>query len=143
VEDSPGMESTAATLPRVRTFPAGFAALTDVRHFVTVCAEEMPIPPDVVDDLLVAVTETCRDMLSHELSTVLVVSCWAKDGSVEILVKDEGATSEPGPVVHLEEGEESFGFPYILAFVDEMEIRTGTVEEPGTTVRLVKETSRP
>jgi anti-sigma regulatory factor (Ser/Thr protein kinase) len=135
------MEPTPPALPRVQTFPADFAALSDVRHFVTLCAEEMSVPPEDVDDLVVAVSETCRDMLSHEQSTVLVVGCWAWDGYVEILVKDEGATLEPGPIVHLEDGEESFGFPYILAFVDEVDIRTGTPDEPGTTVRLVKETS--
>jgi anti-sigma regulatory factor (Ser/Thr protein kinase) len=133
------------TLPQVRTFPADGSALAQLREFVRGRAEEAAVPGDATEDLLVAVTEACTEMLSHERGSSLVVSWWAREGAVEIRVKDEGVVRlEPEALESDDEGEfgaGGLGFPHILAFVDEYVVRPGTPEHPSTTIRLVKETT--
>ena len=127
------------TLPRAQIFPADFSALGDVRAFVQRCAEDEGLDPDVTHDLLVAVTEAGTDMLAHERGSFMSVGWWLHEGTVVIQVKDEGVPAGPMPIVELPDAEERFGFPYILAFVDEVDVRPGTTDHPGTKVKIVKD----
>jgi anti-sigma regulatory factor (Ser/Thr protein kinase) len=136
-------------LPLVKMFPASASALSDVRRFVLARAEEASLPNDVADDLLIAVTEACSEMLAREVSSAMAVSWWVHEGSVEILVKDLGVTAymvpAPGPDPDDEEAEQLFegrlGFPHILAFIDEWEVRPGEPGDTGTVVRLARQLS--
>ena len=76
----------------------------------------------------------------------MVVSWWVRDGVVEILVKDLGVTAHVVPPLGPDpddDGDEQLfegrlGFPHILEFVDEWEVLPGSVDDPGTVVRLAK-----
>jgi anti-sigma regulatory factor (Ser/Thr protein kinase) len=125
------------TLPLVERFRADPSSLADVRAFVHACARDMSIPERGADDLALAITEACRDLLAHERSSILLVSWWAHDGLVEMWVRDEGADGRPSGSAD-DDAEAGLGFPYILAFIDELEILPGTPDHPGTTIRLVK-----
>jgi anti-sigma regulatory factor (Ser/Thr protein kinase) len=132
------------TLPLIQAFPAEASALSELRTFVRARAEEAGLPAGLTDDLLIAVTEACNEMLSHERGSTIFVSWWAHDDLVEIRLKEEGADELLRPTSGPEdEGEFAggFGFPYILAFVDEYTVRPGTPEDPTTTIRLIKQTS--
>jgi len=125
-------------------FPASASALADVRRFVQAQADDTTLPAHVTDDLLIAVTEACAEMLAHEVSSTMLVSWWARDGVVEILVKDLGVTARIVPIPNDEvEADEALfegrlGFPHILEFVDEWEVLPGSADDPGTVVRLAK-----
>ena len=84
------------TSPIVQMFPASASALKDVRRFVQGRAERASLPGHVTDDLLIAVTEACSEILAHEVGSTMLVSWWARDGGVEILVKDLGVTARIG-----------------------------------------------
>jgi anti-sigma regulatory factor (Ser/Thr protein kinase) len=133
------------TLPLIQTFPAQASALFELRTFVRARAQEAGLPAGPTDDLLIAVTEACNQMLSHEQGSTIFVSWWAHDDLVEINLKDEGADELLGPTSGpKDEGEFAtggLGFPYLLAFVDEYTVRPGTPEDPTTTIRLIKQTS--
>jgi len=132
------------TSPIVQMFPASASALKDVRRFVQGRAERASLPGHVTDDLLIAVTEACSEILAHEVGSTMLVSWWARDGGVEILVKDLGVTARIVPIPDDEEEadealfEGRLGFPHILEFVDEWEVLPGSVDDPGTVVRLAK-----
>ena len=84
-------------------------------------------------------------MLAHEQGATLLVSWWARDDAVEIMLKDEDVVELPRSVPPFDEEEEfghgGLGFPHILAFVDEYTVRPGTRDRPGITIRLSKEMS--
>jgi len=63
-----------ATLPLVQAFPADCSALGDIRRFIHARAREASLPAEESDDLELAVTEACRDMLAHERSSFMFVS---------------------------------------------------------------------
>jgi anti-sigma regulatory factor (Ser/Thr protein kinase) len=129
------------TLPVVQAFRADGSALSEIRRWIEARTGEFDLGPTVSDDLAVAVTEACRDLLAHERSTFLYVSWWAHAGVVEIRVRDEGVLEQPPVIIDGDDGDAGLRFPYILAFVDEIDLRPGTRENPGTMIRLVKETS--
>ena len=135
----------STTLPQVKTFPADASALSDLRGFVRARAEEAALAPSTTSDLLVAVTEACSELLTHERGPTLVVSWWTHDGMVEIRVKDDGVIELPRQAEGIDdEGDFSnggLGFPYILAFIDEYDVSPRTEGRPNTVVRLAKETS--
>jgi anti-sigma regulatory factor (Ser/Thr protein kinase) len=138
------------TLPRVRTYPADAPSIAELREFVRSRAVEAGLNQAATDDLLVAVTEACTELLSHEKASELIVSWWDLEGAIEIRLKEEGLVPSPAApassrltVVEddAEFGSGGMGFPYIMAYVDEYTVELGTAEDPSTTIRLVKETA--
>ena len=128
------------TLPLVQAFPAEPSALSGIRSWIQARAREAWFKPDANEDLSLAVTEACWDLLAHERSTFLLLSWWFHNGLVEIRVRDEGVLEQPPTVLKAGDGAGSLlRFPYVLAFVDEIDVRPGTEENPGTMIRLVKE----
>ncbi len=138
-----------ATTPLVQLFPADPSALSDVRKFVLARAEEAALPGHVSDDLLIAVTEACSDMLAHEKCATMAVSWWVHDGVAEIILKDLGVTEKVVPIPDTDDENDDaealfdgrLAFPYIFEFIDEFEVLPGGPDDPGTVVRLVRETS--
>jgi anti-sigma regulatory factor (Ser/Thr protein kinase) len=136
------------TLPQVRVLPAEFSPLADLRRFVRSRAAEAGLPAPAVDDLVVAVTEACTEVLAHERGSELLVSWWAHDDVVEIRLKSDGSGKDTDAVIDITdaEGLDELGefdegrlaFPYILAFVDEIDVRPGVPGRSGSTIRLVK-----
>jgi anti-sigma regulatory factor (Ser/Thr protein kinase) len=117
------------------------SALGTMRRWIEARARDTSLRPQVVDDLVLAATEACRDLLAHEESSFLFVSWWAHAGVVEIRVRDEGVLEQLPVAQDDDDGDAGLRFPYILAFVDEVDLRPGTPEHPGTMIRLVKETT--
>jgi anti-sigma regulatory factor (Ser/Thr protein kinase) len=126
-------------LPLVKPFRADPSALAEVRAFIRASAVDAWLSEEAAEDLALATTEACRDLLAHERSSFMFVSWWAHAGRVEIRVRDEGVLGEAPTVQGPGGADAGLRFPYILAFVDEVDLRPGTRERPGTSIRLVKE----
>ncbi len=119
-----------------RTFPANDpSVLTDVRRFVAEAAAGVSQP--VVQDLQLAVTEACANAIRHSGTEEVRVSIRVLDSCVEVTIEDDGVYLERLPPA---EGDAygHRGIFLMVAMVDELSVKRGTVEQLGTTVRLVK-----
>ena len=113
------------------------AVLHEVRDFVRSRATESRFRPQAVDDLVLAVSEACANVLRHTNSVEIRVT-WdphSRD-EVEVRVIDTGIFQPPDPSVMPQLG--GFGIPLMAALVDELRIEMGTAGKPGTAIRLIK-----
>jgi serine/threonine-protein kinase RsbW len=89
------------------------------------------------EELALAVSEACANSIRHSSSREIRVE-WRQSGNcVVVEIEDDGVFKDRLPVPELEDAG-GRGILLITAFVDELAIREGTRESPGTTVRLVK-----
>jgi len=131
------MNDTTTPAPVIRSFRAHPSALYEIRQFVRGLAEAVPLPDRTRDDLLVAVTEACANSILHTASPDVRVSWRASAECVEIEVRDDGVFKRRVPMPEVRGGG-GHGIPLMMALVDELSIREGTIAHPGTLVRLVK-----
>jgi anti-sigma regulatory factor (Ser/Thr protein kinase) len=88
-------------------------------------AEALRLPPDLVEDMRLAVTEACTNVVRHayeagELGTIDVVIRPAGD-RLELIVSDHGSGMGPSADV----AGPGLGLPMIAALADEVEIEPG------------------
>lgn len=120
--------------------PQDAFTLPVVRH-ITVCAlEELGIPPSDVDDVALALTEACTNVVRHsEADEEYEVRLVVEGGVCQITVVDTGRGLASGAaVVRMAPptAEEGRGLALIAALVDR--VRFESRPEEGTVVRLVK-----
>ena len=120
----------------VQAFRSHPSVLYHIRRFVRDCARTTELRPDIVSDLLVAVTEAAANSMLHTASRQIRVTWSELEGCVEVDIQDEGVFRREAPMPHLDGG--GHGIPLMMALVDEVTIREGTARKPGTVVRLVK-----
>jgi anti-sigma regulatory factor (Ser/Thr protein kinase) len=124
-------------LPVIQTFRAHPSALYEVRRFVRERGGESSLPPQVIEDLILAVSEACANSIIHTASRDIRVTWLATGECVEIEVRDRGVFKRHVRMAELD-GRGSHGIPLMMALVDEFSVREGTPANPGTLVRLVK-----
>ena len=130
----PGEEPQAGGTSDVRlTLPARPENVAVVRHVLGAFAEALQLPDSVIEDMRLAVTEACTNVVRHAYGDgrpgpVEIVIRPSGD-ALEIIVSDEGRglgpsddTSGPG-----------LGLPLIAALADTLEIAPA----PGTGARLL------
>lgn len=120
-----------------RRFPADAAALAEVRCFVRDRTDEAALDPQTADDLLLAVSEACANVVLHSSSEHFDLS-WARHPDrVEVRVKDQGVFGHrpPDPDMVPVGGH---GIRLMTLLVDRVLIRRGSTRRPGTTVVLMK-----
>ena len=121
-----------------RTFPASMNALREVRSFVLQRAAEASLPKHVAHDLTIAASEASANAALYSDSPEIEVLLKVTAGRAEVRVADSGVfrcslvMNEDGSPVR------GRGLAVMMAVMDEVTIRRGTPEEPGTLVRLVK-----
>jgi len=120
----------------VQAFRSHPSVLYHIRRFVRDCARTTELRPDIVSDLLVAVTEAAANSMLHTSSRQIRVTWSELEGCVEVDIQDEGVFRREAPMPQLDGG--GHGIPLMMALVDEVTIREGTARKPGTVVRLVK-----
>jgi anti-sigma regulatory factor (Ser/Thr protein kinase) len=121
----------------VRSFPAHPSRLSEIRTFVRKQARQAELSTDASDDLALAVSEASANAILHAGGAMLTVS-WEADGErVLVEVRDEGVFRRRVPMPELDGGG-GHGIPLMMALMDEVVVREGTEEAPGTLVRLVK-----
>ncbi|HEY3210022.1 MAG TPA: ATP-binding protein [Actinomycetota bacterium] len=135
--DTSGRPATNIPLPVIQTFRAHPSALYEVRRFVRERADESSLPPQMVEDLTLAVSEACANSIIHTTSPDVRVAWVTTDECVEIEVRDRGIFKRQVRMPEID-GRGSHGIALMMALVDELSIREGTPTRPGTRVRLVK-----
>lgn len=120
-----------------RSFPAHPSALAEVRRFLRGRAEEVSLTPRAIDDLIVAVSEACANAVLHSGGDRVEVTWTTTEDAVEVEVRDHGSFKRRVRMGEIE-GPSGYGIPLMMALADEVEIREGTGDAPGTSVRLVK-----
>jgi anti-sigma regulatory factor (Ser/Thr protein kinase) len=97
-----------------------------IRHVLGAFAEALRLPPDLVEDMRLAVTEACTNVVRHayhegELGTIDVVIRRIGDGGLELIVSDHGSGMAPSS----DPGGPGLGLPMIVALADAVEIEPG------------------
>lgn len=121
----------------IGTYPARPASLQDIRTVIRRRGVDATLGPVRADELALAVSEACANSIRHSSSREIRLE-WRQSGNcVMVEVEDDGVFKDRLPVPELEAAS-GRGILLMTAFVDEIAIREGTTQSPGTTVRLVK-----
>jgi serine/threonine-protein kinase RsbW len=115
------------------TLPSHPENVAVIRHMLGAFAEALQLPPDVVEDMRLAITEACTNVVRHaygegQLGTIDVVIRPSGD-RLQLIVSDHG--SGIGPSSDL--AGPGLGLPMIAALADDVEIGPG----PQSGSRLV------
>lgn len=119
--------------------PSQGSKLAQVRQFVEKIATEVGFKPSEVFDIKVAVGEACANAIEHgsPLGKANKVTVEVNYNSKCLLIDviDEGVFKPRFPAFDSQLNYRGRGIPFMLALMDEVEIRES---EHGTTVRLMK-----
>ena len=129
--------TTRIDVPEMHTFRAHPSALYEIRQFIRQRATVAAFSEQTTNDVLLAVSEACANSIVHTASPEIALTWKTTGDCVEILIKDQGIFKKRVRMPELE-GQGGHGIPLMMALVDEMTIREGTPNHPGTLVRLVK-----
>lgn len=106
------------------TLPARAENVVVVRHVVAALAEALALPTKLVEDIRLAVTEACTNVVRHAYIGTegpLDVSIAPHDRGMTVVVSDRGRGLQPNP------GSDGpgLGLPLIAALADELDIEHG------------------
>ena len=104
--------------------PARAANVSIVRRLLEAVADVVGLPEDVLEDVRLAVTEACTNVVRHayeEGEGAIDVVVRPRAGSVEIVISDEGRGIGPSP----DTKGPGLGLPLISALADSVELRPG------------------
>ena len=121
----------------MRRFPGHSASIAEVRSFIRSLGARASLGQPVTEDLVLAVSEAAANAVRHGLSARITVRWRAFADRIEIEIADDGVFSSPTDGTEASE-ERGFGIPIMRAVMDAVDIRQGTAQAPGTTVRVVK-----
>jgi anti-sigma regulatory factor (Ser/Thr protein kinase) len=124
-----------------RSFPAHPSSLSRIRGLIRERVEEY-LSARAAEDLILAVSEACANAVLHSGTDRIEVAWRATDDAVEVEVRDRGSFKRRVRMTQVE-GPGGYGIPLMMALTDQLVIREGTDDEPGTTVRLVKRRGPP
>ncbi len=121
---------------RTRAFRADRGELSEIRRFVAHEAGRHTFSA-AVPELELAVTEACANAIVHGGAKTIQVSVVPVGSCLEITVADDGIYQReiPNPEA---DGTGHRGLHLMAAMVDDLALRRGTEQRPGTVVRLVK-----
>jgi anti-sigma regulatory factor (Ser/Thr protein kinase) len=96
-----------------------------IRHVLGAFAEALTLPVDLVEDMRLAITEACTNVVRHayddpDMGTIDVVIRPTGD-RLELIVSDQGAGMSPSP----DADGPGLGLRMIAALADELEIASG------------------
>lgn len=113
------------------TLPAQPETVALVRHVLYALAEALGLPAHVCDDLKLAVTEACTNVVRHAYhdgeGAIDVLARPTREG-LQVIVSDHGAGIGPSP----DRAGPGFGLSLITSLADRLEID----HDPGTGSRL-------
>jgi anti-sigma regulatory factor (Ser/Thr protein kinase) len=108
------------------SLPARPDSLGVIRHVLGAFAEALRLPPDLIEDIRLAVTEACTNVVRHaydgEDGPIDVVVRPSRD-RLEIVISDRGRGMAPSPDI---EGP-GLGLPLIAALADSVELQETSV----------------
>ena len=125
----------------IRSFPAHPSRLSEIRNFVRKQSIQAGMSTDGADDLALAVSEACANSIVHAGGATITVDWRSQGERVEVEIRDEGIFRRRVPMPELD-GQGGHGIPLMMALMDEVVVKEGTEQAPGTLVRLVKYRAR-
>ena len=127
---------THVLAPFEHRFSPQSAAVPLARHLLRDWLEQVPVEPDAVEALLLAVSELCSNAVRHASGAPASIHLrsWVDDGDVHVEVSDDGGTLEWAAAATEEvpdpEAEQGRGLFLVRELVDD--VRSGVVD--GRTV---------
>jgi anti-sigma regulatory factor (Ser/Thr protein kinase) len=121
-----------------RSFRAHPASLHGVREFVREQATLAGVGP-IAEDLVLAASEAAANAVMHSNTDVIKVRVRVHTDKAEVEVADRGVFKRRVPAAVDEGGR---GIFMMMALMDEVGIRQGSPNEPGTVVTLRKRSDR-
>ena len=103
------------------TLPAWPENVAVVRHVVGALSEALDLPPNVADDMRLAVTEACTNVVRHAYSDdggTIDVVVRLQRRALDVIVADSGRGIEPSP----DTSGPGLGLPLIAALAESLEI---------------------
>jgi serine/threonine-protein kinase RsbW len=103
------------------TLPARPENVAVVRHVLGALAEALDLPRAVTEDMRLAVTEACTNVVRHAYADgdgAIDVIVRPKGGELEVVVEDSGRGIGPSP----DTAGPGLGLPLIAALADSLEI---------------------
>ncbi|MBA3402699.1 MAG: ATP-binding protein [Actinobacteria bacterium] len=132
------------------TFPAKADYLLLARLALGGVVREMPVGPELLADLRLAVTEACGNAVRHAYGDgggSVEVAFLVSDDRLEMVVEDTGSGLElplieqllepEPPAATVEPADGGMGIAIIRAIVDELDVRSGA-DGRGTVVHMTK-----
>ena len=105
------------------TLPAQAESIPVIRHVLGAFAEALALPPDVIEDMRLAVTEACTNVVRHaydgDRSGPIEVVVQPVGDRLDITVSDRGRGMGPSPDL---DGP-GLGLPMIAALADSIELQ--------------------
>jgi serine/threonine-protein kinase RsbW len=136
------------------SFPAKPDYLLLARLALGGVARDLPVGPELLADLKLAVTEACGNAVRHAYGDgdgSVDVAFVVKDDRLEIVVEDKGSgiglprleeLLEAEPTIGVEPVDGGMGLAIIRAIVDELDVRGGE-DGRGTVVHMTKYLTEP
>jgi anti-sigma regulatory factor (Ser/Thr protein kinase) len=119
------------------TIPARPENIAVVRQAIAGLADSMPIDPNLLADVNMAVTEACTNVILHaypeSLDGDIELHVLPADEELTVVVRDSGEGIRPRPMQEL--GSWRLGLPLIAALADDLEVTKGP-RGRGTEVRM-------
>ena len=118
----------ASTPSDVRlTLPARADSIPVVRHVLGAFAEALRLPPETVEDMRLAVTEACTNVVRHaydgENAGAIDIVVQPDGDSLEVIVSDRGRGMGPSPDI---DGP-GLGLKLIAALADSIELQEAPI----------------
>ncbi len=107
------------------TLPARAENIAVIRHVLGALAEALAMPPALVDDMRLAVTEACTNVVRHAYDEsgegTIDVVLRPRGDALEVVVADEGRGFGPSP----DTSGPGLGMSLIAALADAVEVERG------------------
>jgi serine/threonine-protein kinase RsbW len=123
------------------TLPARPENVAVVRHVLGALAEALRLPDDVVDDMRLAVTEACTNVVRHayvDEGTIDVV-VRAKGNALEVVVSDTGRGIGPSP----DTDGPGLGLPLIALLTNSLEVQRSVGAGSRLVMRFLRRRTAP
>jgi anti-sigma regulatory factor (Ser/Thr protein kinase) len=124
------------------TIPARAENVAVVRHVLGALAEALSLPPAVTDDMRLAVTEACTNVVRHAYQDgegCIDVTVRPKGDALEVVVADSGRGLGASP----DTGGPGLGMPLIAALTDTLEIERNERTGSRLIMRFLRNRSAP
>jgi anti-sigma regulatory factor (Ser/Thr protein kinase) len=129
----PGRQPVQSACDIRLTLPARAENVALVRHMIGALAEAMHLPSELVEDVKLAVTEACTNVVRHAYDGSdgpLHVRVEPEEACLTVIVSDQGRGIRPKP----ESDGAGLGLPLIAALASQLEIDESPSE--GSRVRM-------
>ena len=123
------------------TVPARPENVAVIRHVLGALADALALPPALIDDVRLAVTEACTNVVRHayESDGTIDVVVRPRGDTLEVVVSDVGRGMGPSP----DTAGPGLGLPLIAALTDTLEIERNRSHGSRLVMRFLRSRTAP